>query len=245
LYKDPDEPSSLANENRRPLMALMYIVSATNETDEAHGALDLMEFNMGPKPNPPNRRYFNVSAENIQSSPSASFPETNPLIYNGESHVTFGGEFKILFFAQNSLNRQTWSQTRQMILALRNIDPMTAPNMGLLFQVSEKDTGLPIMYLKMYPTGFFTTSGTESTLYLDYQRYQITYLNEINVTNPIPEQLQMKARRNLKIAIAMREIWLVTKEQARNSLESLANAKALSGGSRGKSTLKSTTAITI
>lgn len=118
------------------------------------------------------------------------------VVYNNESVVTWEGWTRYASWSGDSVMKTGYiecAQTVNMIRALRNtIPPNQTLNQCIKFIVSEKSTGLPIMYLKLYPEGIFTTNGTASNVFLTWKNYKIRFDSIIQVTDVLPNNLLMR-----------------------------------------------------
>jgi len=126
-------------------------------------------------------------------------------VYNGESPVYFEADIEVSGIGGTPsdppvLHHVTWNsvQTVAMRNALLNIIPANqVQNQCIRYVVSERDTGLPIMYLKLYPAGFFTTSPSSTVLRLTYNRYDIRQDGVMQITDVLPNPVDMRRNRML------------------------------------------------
>lgn len=135
-------------------------------------------------------------------------------IYNGESQVVFTNRF-------GTTGRSDVWQTRATGEVLSQLAPTYGPNDCVLFQVYEIDTGLPVMQLKLYPEGFFTTAHSSTTLLMEYKRYKVEFIGSVNRTQPIPSQYIAASKMNLRGLIATKEIKSYSERQLNREIENL------------------------
>jgi hypothetical protein len=116
---------------------------------------------------------------------------------NGELFVPFNNE-TILLFATTAQTGFVYTvgssttqimygcQTRQISELLQMSKLVNQPGDALLFQLIHRATDLPIMYVKLYPEGYFTVASSIGNTNLIYADYRLEYQNTISVTATIP-----------------------------------------------------------
>lgn len=164
--------------------------SGNNALVPNNGQLDLAEFSstwgvsLGSNPS--------VLIFDITSSNSVTLNEdaVENVLEQNESVVTFGTAVNTCISSSNNFSSQAFSSVLCVeqinILQQGVLKNLISPGQAILFEVSQKSTGLPVGYIKFNYPGYFTALPRTSQLIVQYNQYSFRPLQIMPMSTAIP-----------------------------------------------------------
>jgi len=115
--------------------------------------------------------------------------------------VPTAGE-SLVFFQMNLLNSAAAGNQTLNTLSTFNMTalfkssslPSLTSTTALLFTLNDSQTGLPLVFLKLYPAGYFTTPTPSVQTNLNLEGSYLTFLGTIETSTPIPQTTEMRQK---------------------------------------------------